>query len=82
MGYDTPTRAFVLVTVAPNGAQKVVGLFTAESLEAAEAYTAQLNETDLDKHAQRFRITGEFPVLTLLHDDRTEYADAPYYAGL
>ena len=82
MGYDTPTRAFVLVTVAPNGAQKVVGLFTAESLDAAEEYAEQLNETELDKHLQRFRIAGELPVLTLFRTDNPCYKNTPYYLKL
>ena len=82
MSYDAPARAFVLVELAPNGAQTVVELFEADSPEDAAAYAAQFNKTELDKHVQRFRIAGKFPVVTLFHTDDPEYADAPYYTGL
>lgn len=82
MSYDAPVRAFVLVEVAPNGAEKVRELFAADSEEAAEAYAAQHNKTELDKHLRRYRIAGEYIVLELFHDDSPEYADAPYYTGL
>lgn len=60
MSYDAPTFAYVLVEVAPNGAEKVAELFEADSLEAAEAYAAQVNTTGLDVFVQRFRIAGRF----------------------
>lgn len=82
MSYDAPARAFVLVEVAPNGAERIVELFDADSKEAAEAYAAQFNKTELDKHLRRFRIAGRFVVSSLFHTDDPEYADAPYYTGL
>lgn len=82
MSYDAPTRAYVLVEGAPNGAEKVVALFEADSLEAAEAYAAQFNKSELDKHVQRFRIAGRFMVSYLFRSNNPEDADAPYYTGL
>lgn len=82
MSYDAATHAFVLVESAPNGAEKVVELFTADSSKAAQAYAAQLNKPYLDKHLQRFRVAGRYVVLELFHDDRPEYADVAYYTGL
>ena len=82
MSYDAPTRAYVLVEVAPNGAEKVVELFDADSKDAAEAYAAQRNTTELDKHVRRFRIAGRFMVSSLFRSNSPEDADAPYYLGL
>ena len=82
MSYDAPTRAYVLVEVAPNGSIKIVELFEAESLAMAEEYAAQRNTSELDKHVQRFRIAGRFLVSYLFRSDNPEDADAPYYTGL
>ena len=82
MSYDSPTRVFVLVEVAPNGAQEVVEVFEADSPEQAQAYAAQRNTTKLDQYLRRFRIAGPFLVTTLFRSDSPDYADAPYYLGL
>ena len=79
MNYDALTRAYVLVEVAPNGAEKVRELFEADSEEAAEAYAAQFNKTELYKHLRRFRIAGRYVVLELFRSNKPEDADAPYY---
>ena len=71
-------RVFVLVEVAPNGAQTVQSVFQAESLDAARAYAEQKNTTELDKHVQRFRVLGPFSVAELDFD--TE--DGRYFLGL
>ena len=60
---------YVLVEVAPNGAQKVVEVFSAGCQDAAEEYAAQHNETELDKHVQRFRIAGYYSVRELYRTD-------------
>lgn len=82
MSYDAPTHAYVLVEVAPNGAEKVRELFEADSPEDAAAYAEQHNKTELDKHLRRFRIAGRFLVSSLFRSDDPEYADDPYYLGL
>ena len=82
MSYDAPTRAFVLVVTAPNGSERVIELFEADSPEDAAAYAEQHNKTELDKHLRRFRIAGRFLVSFLFRSDDPEYADAPYYTGL
>lgn len=69
MTYDALTRAYVLVEVAPNGAERVRELFEADSEEAAEEYAAQHNVSELDKHVQRFRIAGYYGVRSLYRTD-------------
>ena len=81
MSYDRVSAVFVLVEVAPNGAQRVKEVFEADSLNAAQEYAAQHNKTELDKHVQRFRIAGEFGVRTLFKSDSEEYVEEPYYTG-
>ena len=81
MSYDRVSAVFVLVEVAPNGAQRVKEVFEADSLNAAQGYADQLNVTELDKHVQRFRVAGEFGVRTLFKSDSEEYVEEPYYTG-
>ena len=71
-------RVFVLVEVAPNGAQTVQSVFQAESLDAARAYAEQKNVTELDKHVQRFRVHGPFSVAELDFDPE----GGRYFLGL
>ncbi len=71
-------RVFVLVEVAPNGAQSVQSVFWAESLEAAQKYADQQNKTELDKHVQRFRIAGGYTCAELDFDPE----DGRYFLGL
>ena len=71
-------RVFVLVEVAPNGAQTVQSVFQAESLEAASAYAEQKNVSELDKHVQRFRAQGPFGVAELDFDPE----EGRYFLGL
>ena len=71
-------RMFVLVEVAPNGAQTVHSVFQADSLEAASAYAEQQNVSELDKHVQRFRVQGPFSVAELDFDPE----DGRYFLGL
>ena len=71
-------RVFVLVEVAPNGAQAVQSVFWAESLEAASAYAEQKNVSELDKHVQRFRIAGSYTCGELDFDPE----DGRYFLGL
>ena len=71
-------RMFVLVEVAPNGAQTVRSVFQAESLEAASAYAEQKNVSELDKHVQRFRVQGPFSYAELDFDPEEER----YFLGL
>ena len=54
--------AYVLVEVLPNGSIKIVEVFEAPSLELAEEYAAERNETELDKYVQRFQVQGPFPL--------------------
>ena len=81
MSYDRVSAVFVLVEVAPNGAQRVKEVFEADSLNAAQGYADQLNVTELDKHVQRFRVAGEYGVRTLFKSDSREYDDEPYYTA-
>ena len=60
---------YVLVEVLPNGAVKVVEVFSAECQDAAEEYAAQHNVSELDKHVQRFRIAGYYGVRGLYRTD-------------
>ena len=60
---------YVLVEVLPNGAVKVVEVFSAERKDAAEEYAAQHNVSELDKHVQRFRIAGYYGVRDLYRTD-------------
>ena len=60
---------YVLVEVLPNGAVKVVEVFSAVCPEAAEEYAAQHNVSELDKHVQRFRIAGHYGVRELYCTD-------------
>ena len=53
--------AYVLVEVLPNGSITIKEAFEADRLELAEEYAATFNETELDKHVQRFRVQGPFP---------------------
>ena len=53
---------YVLVEVLPNGAMRVVEVFSAGFQEAAEEYAAQHNVSELDKHVRRFRIAGYYGV--------------------
>ena len=69
---------FVLVEVAPNGAQTVQSVFQAESLEAASAYAEQKNVSELDKHVQRFRVQGPFIYAELDFDPE----EGRYFLGL
>ena len=71
-------RMFVLVEVAPNGAQTVHSVFWAESLEAASAYAEQKNVSELDKHVQRFRAAGPFSYAELDFDSE----EGRYFLGL
>lgn len=71
-------RMFVLVEVAPNGAQTVQSVFQAESLEAASAYAEQKNVSALDKHVQRFRAQGPFGYAELDFDPE----EGRYFLGL
>ena len=71
-------RVFVLVEVAPNGAQTVQSVFQAESLDAARAYVEQKNVTELDKHVQRFRVQGPFSPAELDFDPE----EGRYFLGL
>ena len=79
MSYDRTSTVFVLVEVAPSGAQRIKEVFEANNLESAQGYADQLNE--LDKHVQRFRIAGEYGVRTLFKSDSAEYGDEPYYTA-
>ena len=81
MSYDRANTVFVLVEVAPSGAQRIKEVFEADSLEAAQGYAAQHNKTDLDRHVQRFRIAGEYGVRTLFKSDSVEYEDESYYTA-
>ena len=81
MSYDRANTVFVLVEVAPSGAQRIKEVFEANSLESAQGYADQLNVTELDKHVQRFRIAGEYGVRTLFKSDSEEYGDEPYYTA-
>ena len=81
MSYDRASTVFVMVEVAPNGAQRVKEVFEADSLDAAQGYAAQHNKTELDKHVQRFRIAGEYGVRALFKSDSEEYVEEPYYTG-
>lgn len=71
-------RVFVLVEVAPNGAQTIQSVFWAESLDAAQAYAEQQNRTELDKHVQRFRVQGPYTCAELDFDPE----DGRYFLGL
>ena len=71
-------RVFVLVEVAPNGAQHVQNVFWAESLDAARTYAEQKNKTELDKHVQRFQVQGPFSVAELDFDPD----EGRYFLGL
>ena len=71
-------RMFVLVEVAPNGAQTIQSVFQAESLEAASAYAEQKNVSPLDKHVQRFRIAGSYTCAELDFDPE----EGRYFLGL
>ena len=71
-------RVFVLVEVAPNGAQSVQAVFWAENLDAAQAYAEQQNKTELDKHVQRFRIAGAYTCCELDFDPE----EKRYFLGL
>lgn len=81
MSYDRTSTVFVLVEVAPSGAQRIKEVFEADSLEAAQKYADQLNVTELEKHVQRFRIAGEYGVRVLFKSDSAEYGDEPYYTA-
>ena len=81
MSYDRINTVFVLVEVAPSGAQRIKEVFEADSLDAAQLYAAQHNETEIDKHVQRFRIAGEYGVRALFKSDSEDYSDAPYYTA-
>ena len=81
MSYDRTSTVFVLVEVAPSGAQRIKEVFEANSLESAQGYADQLNVTALDKHFQRFRIAGEYGVRTLFKADSEEDGGAPYYTA-
>ena len=81
MSYDRANTVFVLVEVAPSGAQRIKEVFEADSLDAAQGYADQFNATELDKHVQRFRIAGEYGVRTLFKSDSEEYSDEPYYTA-
>ena len=69
---------YVLVEVLPNGAVKVVEVFSAECQNAAEEYAAQRNVSELDKHVQRFRVQGPFSYAELDFDPE----DGRYFLGL
>jgi len=71
-------RMFVLVEVAPNGAQTIQSVFQAESLEVASAYAEQKNVSELDKHVQRFRVQGPFSYAELDFDPE----EGRYFLGL
>ena len=81
MSYDHTSTVFVLVEVAPSGAQRIKEVFEAVGLEAAQGYADQLNVTELDRHVQRFKIAGEYGVRTLFKSDSEEYGDEPYYTA-
>ena len=69
-------HVFVLVEVAPLGAQSVQSVFCAQNTDAAQAYAEQ--KTELDKNGRRFRLAGPLTCCELGFDPE----DGRYFLGL